>query len=182
MKSLKESLFDSKTQTMESLFDKDLIQKEPGTLNVIVAYLTNYIKKDQTTMRDWLNCLDDIKKTIKYESRGWDLVRNDIPNNCSNNELYVSISYKNSIPALLLMTRGLIGDKEYSTEACPLVVIRYSSGLKTICADVYRTGVGTYDYKYVMNNNRGSFNRYKIDPNETKAFVEDIFNQIEQVF
>ena len=184
MKSLVESLLDPKTQTaMESLFDKDLVQKNLGTLNVIVVCLTNYIKKGKTQMEDWVKCLDGIEKAIGYKPRGgWDLLRSDVPNKCKDDELYVSISYKNNIPTLLLMTRGLIGDKEYSTEACPLVAIGYSADLKTIYCNVYRTGAGTYDYKYMMNENKGTFQWYKINPNEIKSFVDDIFNQIEQVF
>ena len=166
----------------ESLFDQDLVKKDLGTFNVIVACLTNYIKKGKTPLKDWIKCLDGIEKAIKYESRGWDLLKNDIPNNCKDDELYVSVSHKNFIPTLFLMTRGLIGDKEFSTEACPLVAIRYSPELETIYVDVYRTGAGTYDYKYQMNNNKGTFNRYKIDPEETKSFFKEVFNQIDQVF
>lgn len=164
----------------ESLFDHDLIQKEIGTLDAIVARLDNFIKQKSPTMKDWMNCLDDIKKIIGYKSRsGWNLLGYDIPNKIKADELYVSFGIT---PTLYLMARNLIGDKEYSTEACPLVVIRYSNDLKTIYSDVYRTGTGTYDYKAEININKGKFNWHKINPKETKSFVDKVFNQIEQVF
>lgn len=171
----------------ESLFDHDLIQKKIGTLDAIVVCLDNFIKQKSPSMKDWMDCLDDIKKAIDYKRHfsglsrqtGWDLLRHDMPNKIKADELYVSFGIT---PALYLMARNLIGDKEYSTEACPLVVIRYSDQLGTIYSDVYRTGTGTYSYKAEINANKGKFNWYKINPKETKSFVDNIFNQIEQVF
>lgn len=164
----------------ESLFDSDLIQKKLGTLDTIVACLDNFIKQKSPSMKSWMDCLDDIKKAIDYKSRsGWNLLGNDIPNNIKPDELYVSFGIT---PSLYLMARKLIGDKEYSTEACPLVVIRYSDQIKSIYSDVYRTGAGTYDYKAEINANKGKFNWYRINPKETKSFVDNVFNQIEQVF
>lgn len=164
----------------ESLFDSDLIQKKLGTLDTIVACLDNFIKQKSPSMKSWMDCLDDIKKAISYKRHsGWDLLGHDIPNNIKTDELYISFGIT---PSLYLMARNLIGSKEYSTEACPLVVIRYSNDLKTIYSDVYRTGWGTYDYKAEINANKGKFNWYRINPKETKSFVDNVFNQIEQVF
>ena len=48
----------------ESLFDKDLVQKNMGTLSVIVAYIENFLT-GKTTKIKWIKCLDDISKAIK---------------------------------------------------------------------------------------------------------------------
>ncbi len=80
MKSLKESLFDSKTQTMESLFDRDLVTKEPigNQLKNIVffdgqlvyrifqgskrlIYTGDYVFNNALHIFDW----DKVKKDLK---------------------------------------------------------------------------------------------------------------------
>ena len=164
----------------ESLFDNNLIQKDLGTLEVIVAHIENYLSEKETEAA-WKKCLNDISKTIKYSDKGgWNLLGRSIPNNIKNDELYVSIDIDHC--SLLLMARGLIGSREFSHEACPLTVIGYSRSGGFIYADVYRTGTGTMDYHYILNRYKGTFQWYKINPKETKSFVDNVFDKIEQVF
>ena len=82
MKSLKESLLDSKTQTMESLFDRDLVEKDiPGHqlkdlvffdgqwvyrlrkgLSRVIIPIKDYDKDNALDMIDWKKVKQDLKK------------------------------------------------------------------------------------------------------------------------
>ena len=68
MKSLKESLFDSKTQTMESLFDKDLVEKDVTFGSQYIpseVYITGDIRLTDKEWAEWLDDVIDIKKLKK---------------------------------------------------------------------------------------------------------------------
>ena len=183
MKSLVESLFDSKIQTaMESLFDKDLVQKNLGTLGVIVACIENFLA-GKTTKNNWVKCLEDMSKSLKYSPKGgWNLLARSISNTIKKDELYVCIDTNPSHPSLLLMARGLIGDREFGTEACPLTVIRYSDNTGSIYVDIYRTGVGTADYQHRMQEYKGQFQWYKLSKEDVNMYIDNVFTQIDQVF
>jgi len=73
MKSLQESLFDSKTQMTESLFDNDLVTRKIGILDVITNLISDY-ESGQHTIKGWEKCLLGIVKSIKYDhKKGWQL-------------------------------------------------------------------------------------------------------------
>ena len=166
----------------ESLFDKDLVQKNLGTLGVIVACIENFLA-GKTTKNNWVECLEDISKSLKYTPKGgWDLLGRSIPNKITGDELYVSIDTDATNPSLLLMARGLIGDREFSTEACPLTIIRYSDNINSIYIDVYRTGVGTVDYKHNIHDSKGKFQLYKLSKEDVETYINNIFTRIDQVF
>jgi len=166
----------------ESLFDKDLVQKDIGTLSVIVAYIENFLT-GKTTKIKWIKCLDDISKAIKYVPKdGYDLLGRSIPNKITDGELYVSIDTGTTNPSLLLMARGLIGDREFSTEACPLTIIKYDDNINSIYIDVYRTGVDTVDYKRNIHLYKGKFQWYKLSKEDVEIYINNIFTRIDQVF
>ena len=60
MKSLQESLFDSKIQTMESLFDKDLVSKDTG-----LEYLYGWVKSAEVSSNKYIEYFN-VKK-IKHD-------------------------------------------------------------------------------------------------------------------
>ena len=167
---------------VESLFDKDLVQKNLGSLGVIVACIENFLA-GKTTKIKWIKCLEDISKALKYTPKGgWDLLGRSIPNKITDDELYVSIDTDTTNPSLLLMARGLIGDREFSTEACPLTIIRYSDNTCSIYIDVYRTGVDTVDYKRNIHEHKGKFQWYKLSKEDVEMYINNVFTRIDQVF
>ena len=105
-----------------------------------------------------------------------------IPNKITDGELYVSIDTGTTNPSLLLMARGLIGDREFSTEACPLTIIKYDDNINSIYIDVYRTGVGTVDYKRNIHLYKGKFQWYKLSKEDVEIYINNIFTRIDQVF
>lgn len=166
---------------VESLFDKDLVQKNLGALSVIVSCIENFLA-GKTTKIKWIKCLDDISKSLKYTPKGgWDLFGRSIPNKITDSELYVCIDDDTTNPSLLLMARGLIGDREFSTEACPLTIIRYSDNTCSIYVDVYRTGVGTVDYKRNIHEYKGKFQWYKLSKEDVEMYINNVFTRIDLV-
>ena len=167
---------------VESLFDKDLVQKNLGSLGVIVACIENFLA-GKRTKSNWVKCLEDMSKALKYTPKGgWNLLARSIPNTIKKDELYVCIDTDPSHPSLLLMAKGLIGDREFGTEACPLTIIRYSDNTCSIYVDIYRTGVGTVDYQRRMQEYKGQFQLYKLTKEDVEMYINNVFTQIDQVF
>ena len=112
MKSLKESLFDSKTQMTESLFDNDLVTRKIGILDVITNLISDY-EGGQHTIKGWEKCLLGIVKAIKYDyKKGWQLTSQKV-SVIKDDELYVNINVLPNYSSITLIGWGLTGTSLY---------------------------------------------------------------------
>jgi len=176
MKSLQESLFDSKTQMTESLFDNDLVTRKIGILDVITNLISDY-ESGSHTIKDWEKCLLGIVKIIKYNyTKGRQLTPQKV---CviKDDELYVNINVLPNYSSITLIGWGLTGTSLY--KACPPIVrIVFSPNEDNIYLDIYQTP--TVDYKDILFTYK--FNYYKINKGETINFVDNVFTKLETVF
>ena len=162
----------------ESLFDKDLAKKDIGVLGVITNCLENYISEHHTRYYEWVKCLVNIKKSINYpEPAQWSLEMDGLEK-MDTDELYISIFDSSRYGAnMILCGYGLTGEYRGSNVP-PIITISYSPGINDIYADVYNTK--TVDYKDILNDHK--FNWYKLNKDDVKSFVNNVFNKLEQVW
>ena len=159
----------------ESLFDKDLVQKNLGTLDVITGYIRSYLDGKHTENR-WEECLEKIGGMIDFKLPGqWKLNRNDNARKIKDDELYVHINPERGM--LIMVGDGLIGEWQKDNDSTPAIIIKYNLRINNIYIDVYRSGML---YRDLLSGYK--FNYYKLDKKSVENFVDNVFDKIEQVF
>ena len=103
MKTLRESLFDSKTQTMESLFDKDLVQKDiiyhPRTKDELIKCIKEQLDLQGPDAN--LNIIDvskitDMSYLFELDVRNIDISKWDVSRVKNMRSMFVSCTLFNS--------------------------------------------------------------------------------------
>ena len=161
----------------ESLFDKDLVKRDIGILDVITNDLENFIgSKPRDPGYKWLKVLKQIQKDINYSTpEKWSLKAADVER-VEKDELYVYIGNAK----LILIAKGLIVDNPIGHSTIPdIVIFNFSPNIDNIYADIYRSK--TVDYKLLVGNYK--YNVYlKMKPEEIKRFRSEVMDNVEQVF
>lgn len=160
----------------ESLFDQELAKKDIGTLTVITNALENYLAGNKTEygwVRTLVALVNDIKYNLDFRKRHPMSYEKAMA--MKKDELYVIIDVNGGTKQIILLGKGVLIDRPSFPTAC---IIRYSSNIKNIYADLYASA--TTDYKELTNN--ANFQWYKVSNDELKAFNNEILDNIEQVF
>ena len=160
----------------ESLFDKDLVEKEVGVLSVITNTLENYLSK-KTSESGWTRCLLSLADNIKYniDSRKRYHLGLDRALKMKDDDLYVYISINDSQKEIFLLGKGL---DDLHPRSPVIIKIGYSQSINSLYADMFYMMTVSYEEK-VNNEN---FQHYKVTKGEIKTFVKEILDNIEQVF
>ena len=160
----------------ESLFDKDLVEKEVGILSVITNSLENYLSK-KTSESGWTRCLLSLVDDIKYniDSRKRYHLGLDRALKMKDDELYIYIGINEPHKKIFLIGKGL---NDLHPNFPTLAIIGYSNYANDIYADMYSSQ--TVYYKEIVNNE--NFQYYKVTKDEIKTFIKEILDNIEQVF
>ena len=104
MKSLKESLLDSKTQMTESLFDKDLVEKDYNVPVFILKEILNYKEFDDDALKSVINRLDDVFELNKR------IEATHLSIKIKPNTLYVAYDFITRPFYIILIAKGLGGN------------------------------------------------------------------------
>lgn len=159
----------------ESLFDKDLVKKEVGTLTVITNELAGFIggkKSGYSWIKLLLGLIKDIKYNISLQKREY--LGLDGVLKMKDDDLYVYISINDSQKEIFLLGKGL---DDLHPRSPVIIKIGYSQDVNTLYADMFYM---TISYKEKVNNE--NFQHYKVTKYEIKTFIKEILDNIEQVF
>lgn len=159
----------------ESLFDKDLVTRDVGVLDVIVSNINEY-ERGTHSLRDWEKCLKNIKKCISWDGeKGWSLTIRSAKI-MEDDELYVNINIQSfSSSSLTLIGHNLTG----MHQSTPFIIrIAFSPQIENIYLDIY--SAINPDYKDILSAYK--FNYYNINKNEVNNFIDNVYNKLESVF
>ena len=139
MKSLKESLFELKTQmATESLFDKDIISKDIDFLSVLTDWLVDTFEEknvnhwEEKENKGWesmvkkIEEVSDDKRKIRFDTITKML-------NIKKNKLYVAVDYKafsTGRPLVALICKGLV--KEQREDLPVILELSCTGGTSTL--------------------------------------------------